>query len=90
MPRADIDLKGARILVIDDEPANLDLLNRSLEGAGFEVLVATSGHDGLSLSARTQPDIILLDVRMPGMDGFETCLAASLPRTPPGTSPLSS
>ena len=73
MDRSDLDLKGARILIVDDVPANQDALCRALEAAGYEVLVAASGPQALDITTRALPDLILLDVRMPGMDGFETC-----------------
>lgn len=73
MPECSVDLSGARILVIDDTPANLSVMQRELEVAGFDVLVATDGALGLSIATRAVPDLILLDVVMPDMDGFETC-----------------
>ena len=73
MNKPDIDLKGACILIVDDVPANLDVLHLALEKADYEVLVATSGPQALDLCTRTLPDLILLDVRMPGIDGFKTC-----------------
>ena len=73
MTDAPVDIGHARVLVVDDLPANLDVLIAAVEGAGFTVLVATSGADALAVARRESPDIILLDVAMPGMDGFETC-----------------
>ena len=61
-----------RILAIDDTPANLMTLGAAL-GNEFDFQIATSGPEGLTLATQTQPDIIILDVMMPGMDGFETC-----------------
>jgi signal transduction histidine kinase len=61
------------VLVVDDNPANLNLLFDLLDEAGFEVLVSQSGESALKRATNTHPDIILLDVMMPGMDGFETC-----------------
>ena len=66
-------LRGARLLVVDDMPENLDLLRRALEDVGGEVLVATTGERGLETALRQAPELILLDVMLPGMDGFETC-----------------
>jgi diguanylate cyclase (GGDEF)-like protein/PAS domain S-box-containing protein len=60
------------ILAIDDNPANLLMLGKALQ-TEFELQVATSGQTGLALAARTQPDLILLDIMMPEMDGFEVC-----------------
>ncbi len=61
------------ILVVDDTPANLEVLTEALENAGFEVAVATDGERALKQATLSQPDLILLDVMMPGIDGFETC-----------------
>ncbi|RKZ52981.1 MAG: hybrid sensor histidine kinase/response regulator [Candidatus Parabeggiatoa sp. nov. 2] len=62
------------ILIVDDNPTNLKLLFDFLtEDAGFRVLVASSGQLGLKIAARANPDLALLDVMMPGMDGFEVC-----------------
>ncbi|MCT4493676.1 PleD family two-component system response regulator [Bosea minatitlanensis] len=64
---------SARVLVIDDVPANLRLLEAKLSAEYFEVLTATSGPDALAICERGEPDIVLLDVMMPGMNGFEVC-----------------
>ena len=64
------EIKGT-ILVVDDEPANLGVLFEYLQDAGFKVLVAENGRSALERVERTQPDIILLDVKMPDIDGFE-------------------
>jgi two-component system cell cycle response regulator len=63
----------ARILIVDDIPANLKLLDAKLTGEYFEVFAASSGPEALEAVKECQPDIILLDVMMPGMDGFEVC-----------------
>jgi PAS domain S-box-containing protein len=63
-----------KILIVDDEPNNLDVLDNCLEEAGFEVRIANSGKTALKQAAYIKPDLILLDVMMPDMDGFETCL----------------
>ncbi len=63
----------ARILVVDDVDANVRLLEAKLSAEYYEVLTATDGPSALAAAAREQPDIILLDVMMPGMDGFEVC-----------------
>lgn len=60
-------------LIVDDIPANLDILRHLLESDGFRVLAATNGPAALQIAARTQPDLVLLDVMMPELDGFETC-----------------
>ena len=61
------------ILIIDDTPANLDVVARNLEENDCEILVAQDGEEGLKRAALAQPDLILLDVMMPGIDGIETC-----------------
>jgi CheY-like chemotaxis protein len=61
------------VLLVDDNPANLKLLYTTLEEEGYELLVLTSGEAALESVKHRLPDIILLDVMMPGIDGFETC-----------------
>jgi two-component system sensor histidine kinase/response regulator len=61
------------LLIIDDTPDNLGLLLDLLGKRGFKVLVAHNGEDGIETAEFAQPDLILLDVKMPGMDGFEVC-----------------
>lgn len=63
----------ARILVVDDILANRRLLQAKLEARYFEVMMAENGRTALEMAARETPDIILLDVMMPGMDGYEVC-----------------
>lgn len=63
----------ARILVVDDVPANVKLLEARLSAEYFEVLTANSGPEALDICAREKIDVVLLDVMMPGMDGFEVC-----------------
>lgn len=63
----------ARILVVDDIPANVKLLEARLLAEYFDVLTAENGYDALSICERTQVDLILLDIMMPGIDGFEVC-----------------
>ena len=60
----------ARLLVVDDEPNILELLSASLRYAGFEVQTATSGQRALEVARRFRPDLLVLDVMMPGLDGF--------------------
>ena len=62
-----------KLLVVDDQPNNLKLLKFALEQAGMEVSVAASGAECLRLTRAYPPDLILLDVTMPEMDGIETC-----------------
>ncbi|MEL6288808.1 MAG: PleD family two-component system response regulator [Pseudomonadota bacterium] len=63
----------ARVLVVDDILANIKLLEARLQAEYFEVLTATSGREALEICANDSVDVILLDVMMPEMDGFETC-----------------
>ena len=60
-----------RILVIDDEPAIRDSLRMIIEYEGYEFIGAPAGPEGVALAERESPDVILLDIKMPGMDGFE-------------------
>lgn len=62
-----------RILVVDDENINLRLVSRLLEMEGYEVVSAQSGEAALHLIEQTRPDLALLDVIMPVMDGYELC-----------------
>src|SRR5512137_1889358 len=64
---------SSRILVVDDTPANIQSLTAILKERGYLLSVATNGKQALDVLARVQPDLILLDVMMPEMDGFETC-----------------
>ena len=68
-----LDLRGSRILVVDDTPANIDVLFEVLNAAGYEVAVATSGETALETARNGKPDLVLLDVMMTEMDGFEVC-----------------
>jgi diguanylate cyclase (GGDEF)-like protein/PAS domain S-box-containing protein len=68
-----IDLQGRTILIVDDTPANLAVAVQYLEGAHFNVVVAQDGTEGIERAQLVQPDLILLDVMMAGLDGFQTC-----------------
>jgi CheY-like chemotaxis protein/DNA-binding CsgD family transcriptional regulator len=61
------------VLVVDDVPESLAFLCEALDSAGFTVLVATDGAQALERLCRIEPDVVLLDACMPGMDGFEVC-----------------
>jgi CheY-like chemotaxis protein len=78
--------QGAQILVIDDEPTQRLLTREALIQRGYRVEEADSGEAGLETARRLKPDLILLDVLMPGMDGFDVCRAIradeTLYRTP--------
>ncbi len=62
-----------KILIIEDEEGIIHLLNLYLKDAGFDVIVAKDGADGLALHARTRPDLVILDIMLPALDGFEVC-----------------
>jgi diguanylate cyclase (GGDEF)-like protein len=66
-------IKNATVLVIDDNPTNLAVLCDYLNNMGAEVLVKKDGESGIAIAIRKKPDIIILDVLMPNMDGYETC-----------------
>ncbi len=72
--RSIFDSTQALILIVDDMPTNLEVVSVALNDAGYDVSIATSGERALLQIERRCPDLILLDVMMPGMDGFETCI----------------
>src|SRR5688572_32732799 len=65
--------KPATVLLVDDVPENLDLLIDTLRGAGHEIRVAESGERALKQLPHVNPDLVLLDVMLPGLSGFDTC-----------------
>ena len=69
----DRNTQHATVLVVDDDLTNLEVLLHSLSEAGFKILIAENGERALQQAEVAQPDILLLDVLMPGLDGFETC-----------------
>ncbi len=66
-------MAAPRILVVDDQPINVQLLKRKLEREGMEVVTASNGQEALTATRETRPDLILLDVMMPDMDGIQVC-----------------
>jgi CheY-like chemotaxis protein len=64
-----------RVLAVDDDPIILRLLQLNLELEGFEVLTAADGREGLAAVREHKPDVVLLDVMMPHLDGFQVCAA---------------
>ncbi|MCI6603209.1 MAG: response regulator transcription factor [Clostridiales bacterium] len=64
---------GAKVLVVDDESNIVDILTANLERNGYEVIAAYDGHQALQLALNENPDLILLDCMLPGMDGFDVC-----------------
>ena len=63
----------ATVLVVEDNPANMTLATFLLKSAGYAVLSATDAEAGLTLARREQPDLVLMDIQLPGMDGLEAC-----------------
>jgi len=68
-------LPASTILLVDDTPVNLQVLVRTLQAGGHRILAATNGRAALDIAMRARPDLVLLDVMMPDMDGFEVCRA---------------
>jgi two-component system, OmpR family, KDP operon response regulator KdpE len=64
---------GEKLLILDDDVALSELLAARLEGQGYATLVAHNGRDGMRIAYEAQPDLIILDISMPEMDGFEVC-----------------
>jgi DNA-binding NtrC family response regulator len=67
------DEEPSKVLLVDDTPTNLQVLTQTLQGLGHKLLAANNGKNALAVARRTRPDLVLLDVMMPEMDGFETC-----------------
>jgi two-component system KDP operon response regulator KdpE len=75
MPRKgvrDIAIPGKTVLVVDDEPRMVEFITMNLELEGFRVVGAPNGHEALEKASREMPDLVILDIMMPHMDGFET------------------
>ena len=66
-------MSGARILAVDDSPTILEMLKAILVGSGYEVLTASDGAEALDVARSEQPDLILLDVMLPKLDGYRVC-----------------
>ena len=66
-------MDNKKILVVDDQPGNVFLLQDRLNREGFEVITAYDGTSGIKIAREQNPDLILLDIMMPGIDGFEVC-----------------
>ena len=66
-------MANPKILVVDDEPDVVDLLERTLKGEGFEVVSAYDGIGAIDVACNDRPDLILLDIMMPMMSGYEVC-----------------
>lgn len=72
--------KNRKILIADDEPDILEIISYNLESEGYDVITAKNGHEAISMAKTHKPDLIILDVMMPGKTGFEVC---TLLRTDP-------
>jgi DNA-binding NtrC family response regulator len=71
--RGVVEAQPATVLIVDDEPLNVELLAQELAAAGYRTTAAGSGEQALAIAAKVQPELILLDVIMAGLDGYETC-----------------
>jgi len=71
--RAEVEAGTEQILLVDDNPINLQILQQSLQGCGYGLLLARDGREALEVARRERPSLVLLDVMMPIMDGFEVC-----------------
>jgi two-component system cell cycle response regulator len=76
---------GARILVVDDEPQNLELIEAILQAADYEVFLASGGEEALALAHEKRPDLIILDLMMAGLSGFEVCARVKMDPQTGGT-----
>jgi two-component system, OmpR family, response regulator VicR len=74
---------GARILIVDDEPPIVDMLAYNLKRANYEVLIARDGQEALDQARREQPDLVILDLMLPVLDGLEVCRALRRERDVP-------
>lgn len=70
---SDVELEIMKILIVDDNAANIDVMLTFLEMEGYDISIATSGESAIKAACHNLPDLILLDVMMPQIDGFETC-----------------
>lgn len=73
MQSASADLRGATLLIVDDKPQNLRLISDFLAEQGFDLMLSRTGEQALERVRMEPPDLVLLDLRMPGMGGFEVC-----------------
>lgn len=69
----EIDLSGSRVLIADDNEQNRELLDAYLADEGYEVVMANDGQETIDAVEANQPDVILLDIMMPRMSGYEVC-----------------
>lgn len=73
MSANEIDLSGSRVLIADDNEQNRELLDAYLADEGYEILMANDGRETMDVVEASQPDLILLDIMMPRMSGYEVC-----------------
>ncbi len=73
MPNRDHPLPRPRVLIVDDEPNIVISIDFLMRQAGYQVQVAHTGEEALTLIQQAPPDVIILDIMLPGMDGFEVC-----------------
>lgn len=73
MNEQDNDFQPMKILIVDDTPANIDVLRKFMIESGYDISIAPDGNIALKIINNNKPDLILLDVMMPGIDGFEVC-----------------
>lgn len=69
------DTGSEQVLLVDDNPINLQILYKTLQGSGYRLLIAKNGQTALDIARRAKPSLVLLDVMMPDMDGFDVCEA---------------
>jgi len=72
---SDNNNENAALLLVDDNPTNLQVLYQTLETTGCKLLVAKNGETALAIAQKASPDLVLLDIMLPEMDGFEVCRA---------------
>jgi putative two-component system response regulator len=73
VPTAEHSLEAPKVLLVDDNTANLQVLRENLDGLGYKLLIAKSGKSALEIVRKAHPDLVLLDIMMPEMDGYEVC-----------------
>ena len=66
-------MNDEKVLLVDDNPTNLQVLFQTLEGRGYNLLIAKNGETALAIAGKAHPHLILLDIMMPEMDGYEVC-----------------
>ena len=83
-------MTNPKILIVDDEPFNVDYLEQELEDLNYEIISAVNGQEALDKVRSESPDLVLLDIMMPVMDGFEVLSTLKGRSDPPAISPSSS